>query len=372
MGRAGGGGGHSHSGGGHSRGRSSGGHSISSSRSGSSGSRARGSSSFSSGGGFGGPSRGAGGPSPHGPHMAPPPPPRGPHMAPPPPPRGPHMAPPPPPPRYGYGAPPPRRRRSGNLVSSIIIIVIMIFIFISVIYNRIENRSGFSDEQEITHEREKLDSGVGYRNDCIVDEIGWFDNISRTESRLQEFYDSTGVQPYIYLKSYDSALMTEDQKLAWAEDYYDKTFTEENIFLYVYFAEENTDVDVGYMCYVNGQQVSSVMDSEAVEIFWNNIDRYWYTDYSTDDVFVYSFTDTASTIMATVQSKYDAQKTQTKFWIVIVAVAAIIIILVILYNWWKKKAQRAKEEAAETERILNTPMETLVDQNLKDLENKYK
>lgn len=371
MGRAGGGGGHSHSGGGHSRGRSSGGHSISSSRSGSSGSRARGSSSFSSGGGFGGPSRGAGGPSPHGPHMAPPPPPRGPHMAPPPPPRGPHMAPPPPPPRYGYGAPSPMRRRLGNLVSYIII-VMMIFIIISVIYNRIENRSGFSDEQEITHEREKLDSGVGYRNDCIVDEIGWFDNISRTESRLQEFYDSTGVQPYIYLKSYDSALMTEDQKLAWAEDYYDKTFTEENIFLYVYFAEENTDVDVGYMCYVNGQQVSSVMDSEAVEIFWNNIDRYWYTDYSTDDVFVYSFTDTASTIMATVQSKYDAQKTQTKFWIVIVAVAAIIIILVILYNWWKKKAQRAKEEAAETERILNTPMETLVDQNLKDLENKYK
>jgi flagellar biosynthesis/type III secretory pathway M-ring protein FliF/YscJ len=118
--------------------------------------------------------------------------------------------------------------------------------------------------------------------------------------------------------------------------------------------------------------VSSVMDSEAIEIFWNNIDRYWYSDASTDDVFVNAFTDTASTIMADVQSKYDAQKTRTKFWIVLILVVAVIVILLILFNWWKKKAKRAKEEAAETERILNTPMETLVDQNLKDLENKYK
>lgn len=342
MGRAGGGGGgRSHSGGGHSRGRSSGGHSMSSSSRGFSSSRARGSSSYSSGGGFGGPSR------------------------------GPHMAPPPPPPRYRYVSFSPRRYRSGSLISSIIVLIIFIII-IAVLYNQMNKNGSFSNGQEITHEREKLDSGVGYRNDCIVDELGWFENISKTESKLQVFYDSTGVQPYIYLKAYDPALTTEDEKLAWAEDYYDRTFTEENIFLYVYFAEENTDVDVGYMCYVNGQQVSSVMDAEAVEIFWNNIDRYWYTDYSTDDVFVYTFTDTSSTIMADVQSKYDAQKARTRFWIIVVVVAAVIIILIILYNWWRMKARRAKEEAAETERILNTPMETLVDQNLNDLENKYK
>lgn len=352
MGRAGGGGGsRSHSGGGHSGRRSSGGHSMSRSRASSSGTRARGTSSYSSGGGFGGPGGGPMG---------------GPHMAPPPPPRGPHMAPPPPPPRYGYGAP-PRRHRASSLMLWIFIILIYI-IAIVMAYNSMVA----SNKQQITHEREKLDSGVGYVNDCIVDELGWFENISRTESRLQEFYDATGVQPYIYLKSYDSALMTEDEKLAWAEDYYENTFTEENIFLYVYFAEENTDEDVGYMCYVNGQQVSSVMDSEAVEIFWNNIDRYWYTDESTDDVFVYTFTDTSSTIMAEVQSKYEAQKAKIIFWIIVVLSLAVIVVLTILFNWWKKKAQRAKEEAAETERILNTPMETLVNDNLKDLENKYK
>lgn len=366
MGRAGGGGGgHSHSGGGHSAGRTGGGHSMGSRSgfSGSSGSRARGGGS-SGAGGFGGPGRGTMGGGPRGPMGGP----RGPHMTPPPP----HMA--PPPPRYGYARP---RRLFPRLAG---IILVWVIIFIIAMAEAVSSRSGNSGtgstgQQTITHEREKLDSGVGYRNDCIIDELGWFDNISRTESQLQDFYDATGVQPYVYLVDYDTykdEAQTDDEKYAWAEDYYDNNFTEENIFLYVYFAEENTDEDVGYMCYINGYQVSTVMDSEAVEIFWNNLDYYWYSNYSTDDVFIKTFNDTASTIMAEVESKYDAQKARTRLWIILVLVIAVIIILIISFKWWKKKAQRKKEEAEETERILNTPMQDLVNDNLKDLENKYK
>jgi hypothetical protein len=282
-------------------------------------------------------------------------------------PRGPHVA--PPPPRHGYAAPPPPRRRS-SLLGSVIAFIIVLVIVVTVVIANLAGSVGSG--QKKSHKYTKLDSGVGYRNDCIIDELGWFDNVSKTESRLQSFYNKTGVQPYIYLVGYDTwsvdgledvdSEKEEENKYNWAKTYYDEHFTEENIFLLVYFAEEDTDNVKGDMCYINGEMVSSVMDSSAVDIFWNNLDRYWSNiDISTDDVFVYAFTDTASTLMST-----------NVVLIVVIISVAVIVILLILFNWWKKKAKRAKEEAAETERILNTPMETLVDQNLKDLENKYK
>lgn len=218
-----------------------------------------------------------------------------------------------------------------------------------------------SNSQVSTIQREKLESGNAYMNNCVVDEIGWFDNVSKTESQLKEFWEETGVQPYIILKDYDASLTTDAQKEQWTLDYYDANFDTENIFLYVYFAEEDVDTDVGYMCYANGKQTSSVMDSEAVEIFWNNIDKYWYTDLSTDDLFVNAFNDTADTIMRVSTTKEDV----TVWGIVLATVimAGIVIIIVI-----KQKNQRAKEKAAEDERILNTPLEELRND---DLTKKY-
>lgn len=356
MGRAGGGGGGRSSGGGHSHSRSGGGHRAGGS---SGGSRAR-------GGGFGGSSGGFGGPS-GGPRRT-----GGPGM---PPPRhhgGPGM--PPPPPRHygGPGMPPPPRHHrryyggghgagcSVSLLMTIIILVAIAYVFSGT--SRTAYYGGASSgSQASTIQREKLESGNAYMNNCVVDEIGWFDNVSKTESQLKEFWEETGVQPYIILKDYDAALATDAQKEQWTLDYYDANFDTENIFLYVYFAEEDVDTDVGYMCYANGRQTSSVMDSEAVEIFWNNIDKYWYTDLSTDDVFVNAFNDTADTIMRVSTTKEDV--TVWGIALAIVIIAGIVIIVAI-----KQKNQRAKEKAAEDERILNTPMEELQND---DLTKKY-
>ena len=88
---------------------------------------------------------------------------------------------------------------------------------------------------------------------------------------LKQFWDETGIQPYIILKSYDASLETEDQKIQWATDYYDANFDTENIFLYVYFAEEDTDNDVGYMAYANGFQTSTIMEILIFQILHYNI-----------------------------------------------------------------------------------------------------
>jgi hypothetical protein len=265
--------------------------------------------------------------------------------------------------------PPPRRRRGGGCLTSVmvmIVIVVCILIGIADMFSGGSRQtsaqsSAKASGQTSTIQREKLESGNAYINDCIEDELGWFDNISKTESKLKEFWEDTGVQPYIILRDYDASLTTDSAKEQWATDYYDANFDTENIFLFVYFAEQDTDNEVGYMAYASGKQVSSVMDSEAIEIFWNNIDKYWYSDASTDDLFVNAFNDTADTIMHVSTTGKDIFK-----WILIVI--AIVAVGVIIINLVKQKNQRAKEKAEEDQKILNTPINDIAKDNL---ENKY-
>lgn len=327
MGRAGaGGGGGGHSGGGHSSSRSSGGHHVSS---GSSGRRAGGGrSSYSGHSSYGG-GRFYGG---------------------------------------GFYPRPPRRSTvivshggSFNAVISLIIFVVVLIAAFGGFPS--SNSSSTKSVPKSTQNRERLESGVGYDNNCIVDNIGWFDNVNKTEKSIKKFYDKTGVQPYIVLNAYDSTLLTDTAKEEYAKKWYDEHIKNESTFLYMYFAEPDTDNDVGYMAYVNGKQVSSVMDSEAIEIFWAYVDKYWYSDMSTDDMFTTIFTKTADRIMTKSTTAADVGNNAIKVIGVIVVFAGIIVVMVL-------RRKHKAEEAKETEKILNTPLNG--DSEADDLLKKYK
>ena len=231
------------------------------------------------------------------------------HSAPPPPPsyRGPGMPPPPPSHRSGYRRRTYYRGSSGGPIASVIVIIIVLTIvmglmsvFFSAISSRLSglSRSAYSSSVPAnTRNRERLNSGMSFDSNCIIDELGWFDSVSKTGTRLKTFYDKTGVQPYIVLLQYHPELTTDLQKEEYAQDYYEDHIDNESTFLYIYFAEEDQDNDVGYMCYVNGIQVDSVMDAEAVDIFWEYLDRNWYSGMSTDELFERAFTRTAEAIM---------------------------------------------------------------------------
>lgn len=327
MGRAGaGGGGGGHSGGGHSSSRSSGGHHVSS---GSSGRRAGGGrSSYSGHSSYGGGRF------------------------------------------YGGGFYPRLPRRSTVIVShggsfnAVISLIIFVVVLIAAFGGfPSSNSSSTKSVPKSTQNRERLESGVGYDNNCIVDNIGWFDNVTKTEKSIKKFYDKTGVQPYIVLNAYDSTLLTDTAKEEYAKKWYDEHIKNESTFLYMYFAEPDTDNDVGYMAYVNGKQVSSVMDSEAIEIFWAYVDKYWYSDMSTDDMFTTIFTKTADRIMTKSTTAADVGNNAVKVIGVIVVFAGIIVVMVI-------RRKHKAEEAKETEKILNTPLDG--DSEADDLLKKYK
>ena len=198
-----------------------------------------------------------------------------------------------------------------------LVIFLLIFMMPSCSNNE-PNRNDYNvTVPESTYNRTKLDSGLPYDSNCIDDQLGWFENRTSAAKRLKVFYDKTGIQPYILFAKYNPQLKTDDEKQAWAREWYDDHIDNEDTLLFVYFAEQDVDNDVGYMTLVNGKHVSSIMDAQATEIFWTYLDEYWFSDRSTDDAIVATFDSTADRIMTKTTTRNDVHK-----WVII----AVIVI----------------------------------------------
>lgn len=257
---------------------------------------------------------------------------------------------------YHHTPPPPRRgyygyRRNvytssssglGTLIACLIVFAVVIFSFFMIA----------SDDSDVTStiNREKIENPIPYDNNCIKDELGYIENQGKLSKNLKNFYNKTGIQPYIYLKSYDETLTGDSQKDNYAQNWYEQNIDNEDTFLFVYYEDQNPN-EIGYMAYVNGKQVTSVMDSEAVNIFWNYIDRYWTDDsLSTVEVFTKTFNSTANTIMEKSTTSNDIIK------IICIIVGIVIVIGGIIYIL-RMKFKRDKEKAKETVEILKTPLD---------------
>lgn len=253
----------------------------------------------------------------------------------------------PPPPRRGYYG----YRRNvytssssglGTLIACLIVFAVVIFSFFMIA----------SDDSDVTStiNREKIENPIPYDNNCIKDELGYVENTSKLSKNLKNFYNKTGIQPYIYLKSYDETLTSDSQKDNYAQNWYEQNIDNEDTFLFVYYEDQDPN-EIGYMAYVNGKQVTSVMDSEAVNIFWNYIDRYWTDDsLSTVEVFTKTFNSTANTIMEKSTTSNDIIK-------IICIIVGIIIVIGGIIHILRMKFKRDKEKAKETVEILKTPLD---------------
>ena len=257
---------------------------------------------------------------------------------------------------YHHTPPPPRRgyygyRRNvytssssglGTLIACLIVFAVVIFSFFMIA----------SDDSDVTStiNREKIENPIPYDNNCIKDELGYVENTSKHSKNLKNFYNKTGIQPYIYLKSYDETLTSDSQKDNYAQNWYEQNIDNEDTFLFVYYEDQDPN-EIGYMAYVNGKQVTSVVDGEAVNIFWNYIDRYWTDDsLSTVEVFTKTFNSTADTIMEKSTTSNDIIK------IICIIVGIVIVIGGIIYIL-RMKFKRDKEKAKETVEILKTPLD---------------
>ena len=214
--------------------------------------------------------------------------------------------------------------------------------------------------------REKIDSGYGYEVDCVVDECGELSSERTVENSLQNFYNKTGVQPFVYLKAFDPdfdpAMVTQDQREEWAQQLFDDRNLHEGTFLLVMFENSRDEVYLDYTVYIVGQQCEVVMDAEACEILEHYFQNNWYNDsLSTDEVIVNSFNKTASRIMTRTTTSTDIAFIAVIGVVSILVVVGVAVILIMV-------RKHAKERNEEIERILSTPLGNVSDPTLEKYE----
>lgn len=255
---------------------------------------------------------------------------------------------------YGGG-----RRGGGG--SGILIIVSIIFLMY-MIGTLISTFSG-PDITRSTIEREPLKAGMVQETEYYTDELGWINSSSKLQAGMKHFYKETGVQPYLYLTdSIDGATTATTQNMdAYANKLYEELFTDEAHVL-ILFHEYNSSGKYSTW-YVAGNQAKTVVDKEGADILLDYIDSYYYSDLTEDELFSVAFEKAADRMMT---------KTKSPWPMVIVAFIALVLVI-IAFMWWKAKKKREAEEAAETERILNSDVSTLSgsDPELQDLEDRY-
>lgn len=337
MGRSGGGGG-SHSSGGFSGGHSSGGFSG--------GGR-------SSGGGFSSrPSYGGGGF--HGYN----PPPRGPRLM--------HHH------HIWFGGPSYREPYYGVRTgfSSAVMWLIIIIIFFVIILTANSAGNNETNIPNNTKQRTAL-SGVVNKTDWYEDKIGWISNKNTLISGLEDFYNKTGVQPYVMLIPYSAEYwngtsLNVNSATNYLEDVYKNKFSDEGHFIFAYFECQNdtkSEMD-GEFRYLAGYSADTIMDSEALTIFNGYLQKNYYNiSLSLEEMISKTFSETAKNIMSKPTNGWDFGKT-------LLIVIAVVAVIFIVYMIIKNQNKRAKEKEEHTEKILNTPLEKF-GADTSDLENKY-
>ncbi|MDD4462173.1 MAG: hypothetical protein PHP94_07670 [Eubacteriales bacterium] len=248
---------------------------------------------------------------------------------------------------------------SGAGCLTIFIIGLVIVIILTIVFSA---GPGNPDQAvtKSTVKREPLPVGSVIETDYFTDELDWIGQSTQLLAGMKNFYQATGVQPYLYLTDqidghYDP---TDAQAEAFAGQLYDRLF-EDEAHLLVIFQEYQGRYHTWYL---TGVQARSVIDTEAADILMDYIDRYYYdNDLSEEAFFSKAFDDAGKRIMEVTRSP----------WIPVMVVAGAAVILIILFIWWQKRQKQKNLEAEQTAKILNTKLETFGESEVDDLARKY-
>lgn len=216
------------------------------------------------------------------------------------------------------------------------------------------------DVTKSTVEREALPRGSVVETGYYTDELDWIGNPTQLTAGMKNFYQKTGVQPYLYITDTinGSHSPTNADAEAFAQAKYNELFKDEAHVLLIFFEYIESEYHTWYQ---TGNQAKTVLDTEAMNILLDYVDRYYYESLTDEAFFSKSFDDAAVRIMEVTRSP----------WTTALTVIGILIIIVILFIWWTNMKKQKNAEAEQMERILKTPLETFGDKAFDDLTKKY-
>lgn len=264
--------------------------------------------------------------------------------------------------RYGSGC------GCGGGITSIILLFI-IFMFVS-FYDGCSSfisctSSNDSGVDKTTRVREKLD-GVVTKSDWYEDQVGWVSSEKVLIGGLEDFYKETGAQPFVLLVKYsedfwNGSNLNVEEADKYLNSIYDQKFEDEGHFIFAYFQCENDskqEMD-GEFRYLSGNSVDTIMDNEAIDIFWGYFQaNYYNTSLTLEEMISNTFTQTANNIM---QNPDEGSNVPMVLSIILISILVIVVIVALV-----NKNKKNKPETAEK---IEKPVDIIVEDK-KDEENK--
>lgn len=213
--------------------------------------------------------------------------------------------------RRGYYSRRSYGRGCSSGCSTIFVLIIIIIIIYAVVSANLRRSSGnnyygqTSTQQFISTKSRKPLKGVVKKTDYYSDQIGWIKDKSKLQDGLKEFYNKTGVQPYVLFVKYSSVYWNEREldttsADSYLEKVYKETFSDEGHMIFAYFQcdDDSRDEMEGTFRYLLGYSAQTVMDEEAINIFLGYLDQYYAdTNLSLEKMISETFESTANSIM---------------------------------------------------------------------------
>ena len=257
----------------------------------------------------------------------------------------------------------PQNGGKSNSGCSTLFVILAIVLVAVVLFNVVSCSMGISSSDSgitsSTVTREALPAGAVVETAYFTDDDhDWIDRPSHLEDGMRHFYQMTGVQPYLYILP--NGTTTSIQELTQlAEALYGQLFTDEAHFLLVFCDDGYGSYNCGY---VVGSQAKTIMDSEAIDVLADYLDRY-YNDLSLteEELFSQAFAHTADRIMTVTKSPL----------VPAAACFAAAVIAIVVYLVLQKRREQREREQQRMEEILSTPLEQFGDQHVENLAKKY-
>lgn len=243
--------------------------------------------------------------------------------------------------RYGYSRP---AGPMGTLITAVVLLFIIgVFLYAA---------TGGGSVAKSTVERERLKPYASFDKSTIDDDAGWIHDKKALLRGMESFYKDTGVQPAISIHTdiYGERYLPDSEIEDFMTDTYDGLIGHERGILLLFCEYADSD---WYAYYMTGEDAQTVMDSEACDILMDYVaDLYTNSSYSDEEYFGAIFEKTGKRIM-TVTPTVASRIPMMVGGVVVIALAIGAIAAL------KAKHKRDAEKAAETERILNSPIDRI-------------
>ncbi len=228
--------------------------------------------------------------------------------------------------------------------------LLMILAFIvAVVFSSASGGISSDGSIESTIERTPMDSSKIVETDYYYyDNLDWIKSPTVLEGGMKIFYEKTGVQPFLIITDNINGNYrpTNAEAKAFMVEVYDLTFEDQGHMM-VLFLEAEDDHATWIYC---GTDAAKVVDAEARDILYSNIEHEYYSDKSDELMFSTAFSDTAEQIM-TVHKVYGDQ---------LIIALILIFVGVMIYNVVSSKRKKKTDEQPSVAPIIQTTADSTI------------